>query len=174
VRIALTSLACAVAVAACGSSSPSSPGSSTKDAGKGYSRALAFSKCMRSHGVSNFPDPTGGGGGIHIRIGGAVNPRSPGFQSAQSSCRHLLPGGGPGSGPPSAQAHAQLLKISECMRAHGISDFPDPTSGSPPAPGNGQYSAVIGRGGYFLAIPSSIDMNSPAFKQAAKACNAPT
>lgn len=126
---------------------------------------------MRSHGVSNFPDPPAGGGGIRIQVGpgSGINPQSPAFQSAQASCKHLLPGGGPGSGPPSAQAHAQLLQISECMRQHGISNFPDPQTGSPPSNPAG-YSAVIGRGGYFLAIPSSIDMNSPAVKQAATAC----
>jgi hypothetical protein len=163
-RIAII-FSCGLLIAACGSS-----GKPTKNAANGYSQALDFSKCMRSHGVSNFPDPSGGGGGIHIAIGGSgIKPQSPAFQSAQTACRHLLPGGGPGSGPPSAQAHAQLLQISECMRRHGISSFPDPQSGSPPSNPAG-YSAIMGRGGYFLAIPSSIDTNSPAFKQATTAC----
>ncbi|HEY2435846.1 MAG TPA: hypothetical protein VGH93_01600, partial [Solirubrobacteraceae bacterium] len=91
------------------------------------------------------------------------------FRSAQTSCQRLLPGGGPSSGPASAQAHAQLLQISECMRRHGISSFPDPRPGSPPS-SLGGYSAIIGHGGYLLAIPSSIDMRSPAFKQAATTC----
>lgn len=55
------------------------------------------------------------------------------------------------------------------MRRHGISAFPDPQSGSPPSNASG-YSAIIGRGGYYLAVPSSIDINSPAFKRAAAAC----
>jgi hypothetical protein len=33
------------------------------------------------------------------------------------------------------------------------------------------YNGIIGHGGYLLAIPSSIDMASAAFKQAATACN---
>lgn len=170
IRIAII-FTCGVLIAACGSSGSASPGSATQSAAKGYSQALEFAKCMRSHGVSNFPDPPTGGGGFRIQIGPGtgINPRSPAFQSAQTSCKHLLPGGGPSSGPPSAQAHAQLLQISECMRRHGISSFPDPRTGSPPSDPSG-YSAVIGRGGYFLAIPSSIDMNSPAFRQAATAC----
>ncbi|MGH2894671.1 MAG: hypothetical protein ACRDRO_12980, partial [Pseudonocardiaceae bacterium] len=51
-----------------------------------------------------------------------------------------------------------------------ISCFPDPTTGPPPSPGSG-YSAVLGHGGVFLAIPNSINTQSPAFKQAAQACN---
>jgi hypothetical protein len=54
--------------------------------------------------------------------------------------------------------------------AHGISGFPDPQTGSPPSNLAG-YNAIIGHGGYLLAIPSSINMASPAFKQAATACN---
>ena len=47
----------------------------------------------------------------------------------------LLPGGGP-PGPgtqthPSAQTLAKLLRIAECMRQHGISDFPDPMTSVP-------------------------------------------
>jgi hypothetical protein len=168
--IAVAAVSCAVAIAACGSSGPtnssSGPTAKSKEAG-----ALDFAKCMRSHGVPNFPDPKVSGQGIQI-LGpsSGINLQSPAFQSAQTSCQHLLPGGGPGSGPPSAQAHAQLLQIAECMRRHGISSFPDPQTGSPPSNPAG-YSAIIGRGRYFLAIPSSIDTNSPAFKQAATACN---
>lgn len=163
-RITMMLICCAV-IAACGSS-----GSPTKNAAKGYSQALQFSKCMRAHGVSNFPDPSGLGGGIQIAAGpsSGINPLSPAFEAAQTSCRHLLPGGGPGSGPPSAQAKAQMLQVSECMRAHGISGFPDPTTRPPSSPTG--YSAVMGRNGVFLAIPSSIDTNSPAFKQAAATC----
>jgi hypothetical protein len=125
---------------------------------------------MRSHGVSNFPDPKISGRSIEILgSNSGINQQSPAFQSAQTSCTHLLPGGGPGSGPPSAQAHAQLLQVSQCMRQHGISSFPDPQTGSPPSNPAG-YSAVLGLGGYFLAIPSSIDTKSPAFRQAATAC----
>jgi hypothetical protein len=126
---------------------------------------------MRSHGVPNFPDPVVTGQGIQLLgSNSGINPQSPAFRSAQTSCQHVLPGGGPGSGPPSAQAHAHLLQISECMRRHGISAFPDPRTGAPPS-NLGGYSAVLGSGGYFLAIPSSIDTKSPAFRQAATACN---
>lgn len=167
-RFAVTAVSCAVAIAACGSAGPtnssSGPTAQSKKAG-----TLAFAECMRSHGVPNFPDPNASGPSVQL-LGSSSEINSPAFQSAQTSCTRLLPGGGPGSEPRSAQAHAQLLKISECMRRRGISSFPDPRPGSPPS-NLGGYSAIIGHGGYLLAIPNSIDMSSPAFKQAATACN---
>jgi hypothetical protein len=65
------------------------------------SHALAYSACMRSHGVPSFPDPQfGQGGQVSIRIhqGTGTDPRSPQFQSAQQACQGDLPGmlkGGP-------------------------------------------------------------------------------
>jgi len=68
---------------------------------KAEAAALAFSKCMRSHGVPDFPDPQfSSGGGISIRItahagaGGnnGLDPSSPIFQKAQQTCSSLLPG----------------------------------------------------------------------------------
>jgi hypothetical protein len=57
-------------------------------------RALAMSRCMRSHGVPNFPDPqfqNGPGGGVGIRLGGAgIDPNSPAFQAAQKACGSIL------------------------------------------------------------------------------------
>jgi hypothetical protein len=64
-----------------------------------------------------------------------------------------------------------MLAISECMRRHGISEFPDPTLSAPTSPAG--YSAVLGRDGVFLAIPNTINPRSPAFKQAAAACGFP-
>lgn len=163
--IPLAGLACMLAIAGCGSSSKSTNSSASAAAGQG----LQYSQCMRAHGVPNFPDPSGSGGGIQIKIGSGVNPSSPAFEAAQNACQKLLPGGGPTSGHPSEQVKQQMLGISTCMRAHGISGFPDPTTGQPPAPGSG-YSIVLGRNGVFLAVPSSVNVASPAFKQAATAC----
>jgi hypothetical protein len=55
------------------------------------------------------------------------------------------------------------------MRQHGISGFPDPTLTPPSNPA--YYSGVLDRNGVVLAIPRSINTSSPAFKQAATACN---
>ncbi len=58
--------------------------------------ALAMARCMRSHGVPNFPDPefgTGPGGGFGIRLGGTgVDFNSPAFQAAQKICHPFAKG----------------------------------------------------------------------------------
>jgi hypothetical protein len=53
---------------------------------------LAFSRCMRGHGVSGFPDPTFAGGGAQLRIdkGTAIDPNSPAFKTAQQACASIL------------------------------------------------------------------------------------
>ena len=61
-----------------------------------------------------------------------------------------------------------MVQTSECMRRYGVTDFPDPTLTLPSSPAG--YSAVEDRGGVVLAIPNTINVASPAFQQAAKAC----
>jgi hypothetical protein len=65
-------------------------------AGRPGGRALLkFSQCMRSHGVSNFPDL---GAGAQLQKG-QIDTSSPQFQSALQVCQSLLPAGvGPGNG----------------------------------------------------------------------------
>ena len=96
--------------------------------------ALAFSKCMRSHGVPDFPDPQfGSGGGISIRIsahagaGGnnGLDPNSPIFQKAQRTCGSLLPG----------RAGGKLGSVS--TEAPGRSDGRSARSRSPARSGGG-------------------------------------
>jgi hypothetical protein len=156
-------------VAGCGggSGSPTGGASASAPAASAIESGVAFSRCIRSHGVPDFPDPKVSG--HTVRLGSAATLQSPAFQSAAHSCRRLLPKGPPGSGPPSPQAEARMLEVSACVRKHGISGFPDPTT-SPPS-NSVNYSGIMGNGGYYLAIPKSIDTNSPAFEQAAAACN---
>jgi hypothetical protein len=161
---ALAALSCAVTVAACGSASTYSTSGSGPDPSVTHA-FVAFAQCMRTNGVPNFPDPKGGGG---IQLSAGINPNSPAFKAARSKCKHLLPGGGPPTGPPSAQAKLQALHISECMRSHGVTDFPDPTDKGPPSL-NG-YSEILDRGGAVLAVPDTINTQSPVYKAAAKAC----
>ena len=161
-------LACGLAIAACGGSSSKSSRAASLAAAKS-SHFLGFSQCMRSHGVPNFPDPSGSGGGIQINASSGINPFSPAFKAAQSDCSKLMPGGGPFRGKPSAQVEAQMLGTSKCMRAHGVTGFPDPTTTQPSGPGN--FSLALGHDGLFLVVPKTINPNSPAFEQAAKTCH---
>jgi hypothetical protein len=126
---------------------------------------------MRSSGVPNFPDPNTGGG---FRIGAGIDPNSRAFEAARAKCDKLVPGFGtlPGSGgaAPSARALAHWVKVAQCMRGHGVSNFPDPRTSAPSdllAAGGGMISD---RDGVILVFPSTIDMRSPAFTRAAAAC----
>jgi len=128
---------------------------------------------MRAHGVTNFPDPSGSGGGINIS-GTGINPRSPAFRAAQTVCFKLLPGGGPNSHTASAAQIREADATAQCMREHGVTGFPDPIiSNKPPYDLNlnpANYSSIEAGGGMIIAIPRSIDAQSPAFENAAKAC----
>jgi hypothetical protein len=93
---------------ACSKYAPSKVAPSAAEQAKMQEGALNFSKCMRSHGVPNFPDPEfHSGGGVGIRIGGkgaaGIDPNSPQFKAAQKACQSDLPRppgakGGPGGG----------------------------------------------------------------------------
>jgi len=158
----LAALASMLVLSACGGSS--------KPQNSHTNPLIAMSKCMRAHGVTNFPDPNGRG----INIGGTgINPRSPAFQAAQRTCFKLLPGGGPQSHPASAQQIKQADQTAECMRAHGVTGFPDPivSQASPASLNPANYSSIEAGGGLIIAIPKSIDESSPAFQKAAKTCN---
>ena len=151
-------------------SSATQNGTGAQTAGK-FAASLAYSRCMRSNGVPNFPDPKQVGGGIQIAGSGpGIDPRSPLFRSAQQSCKHLQPNGG--QAPTHAeqqQALTRMLHSSQCMRAHRIAGFPDPTLSTPSD--RAGHSAIMSNGIAWLAIPDSIDVRSPAFERAAAACN---
>jgi hypothetical protein len=160
-------LVVALAVAACGGSSPKNSNHRTNAA----DALLAFSDCMRSHGVTNFPDP-GSNGGIQLPAGSNV--RSPAFRAAQSTCFHLMPGGGPNGHRLTQRQIAAMVATSECMRQHGVTGFPDPyavSGNGPPNLNPADYSSIQMGGGEVLAIPKSINENSPVFTKAAKTCN---
>jgi hypothetical protein len=157
-----------LALTACGSTDAAS-GTTTDPgtpSGKSPQQALEFAQCMRGHGVSNFPDPTGQG--IQIAPGSGINPQSPSFQSAQTACKKYLPNGG---APPVTSAHdtAAALAFAKCMRAHGVPDFPDPLTTSPSSPPAGQV-AIIELHGMAFELGPGIDPRSPAFQQAATDC----
>ncbi len=136
--------------------------------------ALAFANCMRANGVPKFPDPTNGG--FLFRRGAGVDPSSPAFEAAQAKCKKYLPPG-PGSGPPpSAKTLAHYLTIAQCMRHHGVPEFPDPRTTAPSNPrvalggGGGVISDIEG---VVFVFPSRIDQQSPAFTHAASVCAFP-
>ena len=56
---------------------------------------LAFSKCMRSHGIDDFPDPTNGGQlNLNGGPGNDLNSTNRAFRRARDACQGRLPPGG--------------------------------------------------------------------------------
>jgi hypothetical protein len=117
--------------------------------------AVAYSTCMRSHGVSTFPDPDSNGGFQKPQVVGARANNPSRFDAATSSCGHLLPNGLGGAAQITHAEQVDYLKAAACMRRHGIPDFPDPTFQS---------------NGVKFNIPSSIDPNSPRVLSALPIC----
>ena len=118
---------------------------------------------MRSHGVSNFPDPSPGGPSV---IPNWIDPHAPAFLSAQKACAKLLGGGGT-PGRASASEKVALLNLARCMRAHGLPTFADPTTSPPPAPSPGSHTGnPVGIDGVYLVFPPE----SPALNRAEAKC----
>jgi hypothetical protein len=111
---------------------------------------------MRANGMPNFPDP-GSNGAL-------PNPALPAFRAAEKACAKLQPVGMHLGGPaaPSAAELRAARAFAQCMRKHGFSQFPDPLTAYGPG-------FTLGRGEYFPDI-STTELQSPAFRQAAKAC----
>ena len=150
VTVGITTIAgVALLTAACGANgSSSTAGGSTY-----YQKAVVYAQCMRSHGVPSFPGPDSQGQFPPLQIGrNGVTQHA--VQSAQNACRHLQPGGGTGSLRQQQARVTQALEFSRCMRAHGVPDFPDPSSSN-------------GGMGYDL---SGVDTNSPQYQSAEQAC----
>jgi hypothetical protein len=142
-------------------------GAASSDGVPTYAQEITLVGCMRSHGVPNFPDPSAAGGysltagGSLVGADGSVDIDSSQAQTAYGDCRHLLPGGPSISQleqevQAEQQAQAQALplelKYSQCMRGHGVPNFPSP----------GQATTS--------PVSSPVNANSPTFVAAANAC----
>lgn len=137
-----------------------SPGASNA---ANYADAVAYSGCMRTHGVPNMPDPNsqgnfitkGGPNGETVNGVSGIDPNSTQYISANKTCQHLLPNGGQSTPAEVQQALAQGVKYAQCIRSHGEPSYPDPVSR------DGAIQQSLGNG---------INPNSPQFQAAEKAC----
>lgn len=137
--------------AAC-SSSPSSTSSSrsttaagaTSSAAGGSTNAqeVAYSHCVRTHGVPNFPDPPSGGK-FSVPSAEQLGVSTPQLQAAENACQSLQPANGGGGGEPTEamlqQQWRDMRTFAECMRTHGVTNWPDPTA-YPPEPNRGAFN----------------------------------
>ncbi len=157
--LAVPAAVAALALAACGGSSHSSQSRLSGHSGETTAaNAARYPECMRTHGVTNFPDAQVSGNSVKLTINPSIT-GSPAYNSARQACAHLMP---TGAGqitlnPAQQQAHeAGLLAFATCVRKHGFPRFPDPNS-------QGQLTpAMIAQAG--------INLRQPAVLQAGDAC----
>jgi hypothetical protein len=148
-RLGMASIAISLVVAGCGG------GSATTAGNPGQNQLVAYSHCMRSHGLPTFPDPVDGQGIPK----GELPLTSPQFTSASNACQKLMPasGLGPQTTPEQTSTRvANALAFAGCIRRHGFPNFPDPTSG-------GQIT-------HAMIAEAGINLHQPAVLQAADAC----
>jgi len=121
--------AAALLATACSSGSPSSAGSGGSPNAGGSansSSAVAYSRCVRSHGVPDFPDPDSSGQlpkeAVVRALRGVSDSRA---RAATNACANLNPAGR-GNPTLTAQEQQDYLKAAACMRSHGINQLPRP------------------------------------------------
>jgi hypothetical protein len=149
----------ALPLAGCGGSDDPGKPSSNRDSG--YDQMLKYSQCMRSHGLASFPDPvqeSGGGVSLSLKKGSGLDPSSQPFKAAESACRKYAPKHGDGKPIPAAEQQ-KFLRYSQCMRTHGVPQYPDP-----------KFSG----GGVQLRMPPGLGPDSPGVQAAEQACKSLT
>ncbi len=110
---------------------------------------LAYSKCMRDNGVTNFPDPDANGG---LKIeGDKVGLGTPAYEKAAEKCKQYNAAPPPEAAPDREAA----LAYAKCMRETGVPKFPDP---------NAEGGTDIDRGAL------GVDITGPVFKKADEKC----
>jgi hypothetical protein len=111
-----------------------------------------FAACVRKQGLTNFPDPPWGNGELD-RLGFTKQVLEK-YEDGACEKYFLAAGGAIPTPAENQQRLEQLLGIAKCMRAHGVVDFPDPSS----------------QGGF--KMPLSV-ADQPGYSAAAKVCGAP-
>jgi hypothetical protein len=136
------SLAAIIATAALTMAACSGGGSPSSGAGGSTSSpsAVAYSACMRAHGVPNFPDP-GSGGQVPKADPQQLGVSTSQLQAAEQACQHLIPATGSTAEQQQetqcsmadncSQAVMQtwmagLRTLAQCLRSHGEPNWPDP------------------------------------------------
>jgi hypothetical protein len=114
---------------------------------------------MRAHGITDFPDPNAKGEiSLSDQPGSDLDPSSPVLQAAQRSCAKVPYLKANPSSAAVTQYTAELLQLARCVRAHGVANFPDPSSLGP------------NQGVGFLIDRNTLDPHGPSLHAALTAC----
>jgi hypothetical protein len=129
-------VALALPAAACGGSSSPGAADGGSPGNSASASAVAYSACMRSHDVLNYPDP-GSDGNLPRGNAQAFGVSNSQYQAAERACRHLLPNSDTtftaslkqclmtGDCPHAVvqQALTEGLRFARCMRNHGVPNW---------------------------------------------------
>ena len=139
-----------------GSTGVASVASSTTTATTTQSGPVAYSRCMRSHGLPKLSRPRQPRElSLAARLGLSKQTWAP----ADIACKHLLPNGGNGPQETAQQKATRLadgLSFAKCMRSHGVSRFPDPNA-------QGELSVE-------MVEADGVDVHSPAVLHVVQTC----
>ncbi|HEY1831154.1 MAG TPA: hypothetical protein VGG38_13025 [Acidimicrobiales bacterium] len=134
---------------------PASSGNSTTQ-----TELLQLAQCMRSHGVTTFPDPSATEGTLGAMVSAAgIDLQSPTVKAALEACQQYTPTQNVTPAQSAAQ-NAEEVQFAQCMRSHGVPNFPDPSAGT----GTGTGAVHLNLGG------TGIDFGSPTVQAAITAC----
>ena len=88
-------------------------------------KAVKFAECMRANGVPHFPDP-----GSKGETNFGVDVSRDVWLKAVDACKALKPPGALSS-KRTPKEQSATLRFAQCVREHGVKDFPDPVNGEP-------------------------------------------
>jgi hypothetical protein len=134
--VALISAGCGAGSSGDNKNAPSAPAGTGSSGGNKnasiHAKAVKFAECMRDNGVSEFPDPDASGSLTldGVLNGSSIDPSNAAWKQAIGVCKDLEPPGFSGSKATPKQMSARL-KFAQCVRDHGVKDFPDPTKDGP-------------------------------------------
>jgi hypothetical protein len=114
-------------------------------------KARKFAQCMRDHGIDVSESSADGRTAVRVRGGSPTKMRA-----AMQACHKYAPGSGGENRRLDPEALAQARRFAQCMREHGVTDFPDPDP-------NGGLEIERKKG-------SDLAPDKPTFQEAQKAC----
>jgi hypothetical protein len=168
--LAVLAAACAGSPSSTGSGGSPDAGGSANSLSTNSQKALAFSRCVRTRGVPNYPDPTSSEG-IAKESAQQLGVSNSQLQAALNACQHLLPNTGNIDDNPAAlnQWWNQMLHFARCMHSHGVPNWPDPSPypQDPVRPTFNLHAAGIGF--HQGAQPGNI-VNSPPIEAKVRQC----
>jgi hypothetical protein len=180
--VAVVAMAAALALTGCGGPASGSAvvpslgngsgGTAASQANRGAALRAA-AQCIRRNGIPSYQEPVlTAAGQLYTDARSLQNAAAATLAAVQRSCGTLLARAAltlnpsPGVEPPApSQLVRAGVRAAECMRAHGLPHFSDPTAHTPYVPGHG-----------FQLTGSELPPGakaSPIFQQARQACQGP-